>query len=221
MLPNPTARRACGSSRRQGSQRNLGQSMATISRTRSTAHRGRLAAAAAPATGALSIPDVLVLDRADLVAIWAQLHGAPPPRSISQPLLRRILAFDLQLTAAGGWPDGLEARLAKVSTNGARAKAPEPVAGGRFLREWNGTTHVVDITESGYQWNGRTWRSLSVIAREITGAHWSGPRFFGLKEDGKVDKKHARREGRNRSAASVPTKSAAHTNTVRRKAVQQ
>lgn len=49
-----------------------------------------------------------------------------------------------------------------------------------MLREWNGVTHVVEVTETGFLWNGETWRSLSAIAREITGAHWSGPRFFGL-----------------------------------------
>ena len=52
--------------------------------------------------------------------------------------------------------------------------------GGRLLREWNGVTHVVEVTETGFLWNGETWRSLSAIARAITGTHWSGPRFFGL-----------------------------------------
>ncbi|MDP3459099.1 MAG: DUF2924 domain-containing protein [Hyphomonas sp.] len=48
------------------------------------------------------------------------------------------------------------------------------------MREWNGREHVVDVTVDGYVWNGRTWRSLSAIAKEITGAKWSGPRFFGV-----------------------------------------
>ncbi|WP_229583444.1 DUF2924 domain-containing protein [Paracoccus sp. S-4012] len=48
-----------------------------------------------------------------------------------------------------------------------------------MLREWNGTTHVVEIGDDKYRWDGRNWDSLSAIAREITGAHWSGPRFFG------------------------------------------
>ncbi|MRX52003.1 DUF2924 domain-containing protein [Paracoccus sp. S-4012] len=58
-----------------------------------------------------------------------------------------------------------------------RSAAPKP--GGRLLREWNGTTHVVEIGDDKYRWDGRNWDSLSAIAREITGAHWSGPRFFG------------------------------------------
>ncbi len=53
--------------------------------------------------------------------------------------------------------------------------------GSRFLREWNGVTHVVERTEVGYLWNGKVHASLSGIARAITGAHWSGPRFFGVK----------------------------------------
>lgn len=53
-------------------------------------------------------------------------------------------------------------------------------AGARLLRDWNGRTHVVDVVESGYLYEGKTYRSLSAIARRITGAHWSGPRFFGL-----------------------------------------
>ena len=49
------------------------------------------------------------------------------------------------------------------------------------MRDWNGETHEVLVTEDGFQWNGKTWASLSVIAREMTGTRWSGPRFFGLK----------------------------------------
>jgi hypothetical protein len=49
------------------------------------------------------------------------------------------------------------------------------------MREWNGTTHVVEIAQDGYVWNGARYRSLSAIARDITGARWSGPRFFGLR----------------------------------------
>ncbi len=50
----------------------------------------------------------------------------------------------------------------------------------RLVREWRGETHDVLVLEDGFEWRGKSWRSLSVIAREITNAHWSGPRFFGL-----------------------------------------
>lgn len=56
----------------------------------------------------------------------------------------------------------------------------KPVPGDRLLREWNGKTHVVDVTDDGYLHDGRIYRSLTAIARQITGVHWSGPRFFGL-----------------------------------------
>jgi hypothetical protein len=59
-----------------------------------------------------------------------------------------------------------------------QAAAPKP--GTRFIRDWNGATHIVDVVDGGYLWKGTRYRSLSVIARTITGARWSGPRFFGL-----------------------------------------
>ena len=55
-----------------------------------------------------------------------------------------------------------------------------PRPGTRLVREWNGRTHVVDVIEDGFVFDGKTYRSLSAIAKRITGAHWSGPRFFGL-----------------------------------------
>ncbi len=60
------------------------------------------------------------------------------------------------------------------------AKAASVSVGSRFVREWNGRNHVVDAVEGGFLWNGRTYRSLSAVAKAITGAQWSGPRFFGL-----------------------------------------
>ena len=68
-------------------------------------------------------------------------------------------------------------------------RAPAPVAPGKSCigdldREWNGQTIAVEVTEDGFDWKDMSWRSLSEIAREVTGAHWSGPRFFGLKRNG-------------------------------------
>jgi hypothetical protein len=66
----------------------------------------------------------------------------------------------------------------KESEAARRAAAAGP--GTRFVRDWNGATHIVDVVDDGYLWKGVRYRSLSVIARTITGARWSGPRFFGL-----------------------------------------
>ncbi len=68
--------------------------------------------------------------------------------------------------------------------HGGRKTAPTLQSGARLVREWNGSTHVVDVVEGGFIWNGDRHRSLSAIARTITGARWSGPRFFGLTSDG-------------------------------------
>ena len=74
----------------------------------------------------------------------------------------------------------LRARLDRIAAGEERKPSPTLQSGARLLREWNGTTHVVDVQPDGFVWNGSPHRSLSAIARAITGACWSGPRFFGL-----------------------------------------
>lgn len=151
--------------------------------------------AKAPAA-ALALPTVAAIEameREALLALWGRLVPAQPPPKISMPFLRRILAFEVQARACGGLPAALRQRIARLGDPGARPATPQLKGGGRYLREWNGTTHVVDVVDGGLLWQGRTWRSLSVIAREITGAHWSGPRFFGLQQAGSSPRKAGRR----------------------------
>lgn len=78
-------------------------------------------------------------------------------------------------------PRALLRALASAGADETSRPPPRLRPGGRFIREWGGVSHVVDVTADGYLWQGRSYRSLSAIARAITGAHWSGPRFFGLK----------------------------------------
>lgn len=130
----------------------------------------------------ITLADLATMDRAALLAAWSDLFGSPAPKGISRSFLRRFIAFELQAKQSKGLSKSVMAALKRTET---RAQQPTTAAqrlkpGGRLLREWNGVTHVVDVTEAGYVWKGESWRSLSVIAREITGAHWSGPRFFGL-----------------------------------------
>jgi len=127
-----------------------------------------------------TVAEIETMDRPRLVALWQDLFGAPPPKSLSRPFMRRMLAFEVQARAMGGLPKGFTTKLERAAGVGAPKRSPAMQPGGRLLREWNGVTHVVDVTEQGYRWRDKTWRSLSAIAREITGAHWSGPRFFGL-----------------------------------------
>jgi len=78
----------------------------------------------------------------------------------------------------------LEAALQKDESPQRRRQCVVLAPGTRLIREWNGQTIAVDVGEKGFVWEDRTYRSLSEIAREETGAHWSGPRFFGLNRNG-------------------------------------
>lgn len=120
------------------------------------------------------------MSRTDLLALWARLMDGPPAAKISLVMLRQMLGFEVQARRHGGVAAATRQKLARMAKGKSRPTAPKLQGGGRLLREWNGTTHVVEVTAQGYLWRGTTWRSLSAIAREITGAHWSGPRFFGL-----------------------------------------
>jgi len=130
------------------------------------------------------------LPRDALVQAWTKTHGSAPPKGISRRLLERSAAHHLQLSAIGGMPRDLTRRLAGLvrkhdggaertgrgTTKGRTRLSP----GARLLREWNGRTYTVEVTEAGLHWNGKVWPSLTAIANAITGTRWSGPRFFGL-----------------------------------------
>jgi hypothetical protein len=133
---------------------------------------------------------VALLDRDGLVALWAEIMGSPVPRGMSQALLHAFLAFEVQQRSGGGLTKADLDRLNRISIGKARVSAPKMTAGARFVREWNGVTHVVERVAAGYHWNGKTFASLSAIAKEITGAHWSGPRFFGVTKATVVSKSH-------------------------------
>lgn len=134
-----------------------------------------------------SVAAIEGMDRDALLGLWSELMEGAPPRSMSQPLLRRLLSWEVQAKARGGLPAATRAKLDSLRAAQAKGKtalttSPRLKPGGRFLREWNGVTHVVDVVEGGFLWKSERHRSLSAIARAITGAHWSGPRFFGLQE---------------------------------------
>ena len=132
----------------------------------------------------LSVAEIETMDRAALIAAWDHLFCSPVPKSLSQAFLRRFLAFEIQARRFGGLPRGFVADLDRRTVGGGRASSPAIKPGGRLLREWNGLTHEVEVTETGFLWNRETYNSLSAVARAITGAHWSGPRFFGVKGGG-------------------------------------
>lgn len=129
-----------------------------------------------------SLDTISSLDRPALIALWREVFEGPVPERLSNPFLRRFLAFELQSRGKGGLPKDFMAHLAKhqhVRADASSTKRLKP--GGRLVREWNGATHIVDVVDDGFIWNGQRHRSLSAIAHTITGARWSGPRFFGLR----------------------------------------
>ncbi|MCY4180218.1 MAG: DUF2924 domain-containing protein [Litoreibacter sp.] len=118
------------------------------------------------------------LDRNGCLNRWREMFGRPPPKYLSPQFMRRVLIYETQARALGGLSQSIEQRLKKASL---RASAtPRAKAGTRLVREWNGRTYQVEVVDGGYVMDGKSWRSLSAIARHITGARWSGPRFFGV-----------------------------------------
>jgi len=115
---------------------------------------------------------------------WLDLSGVNLPHA-SPSLLRHLIAHQLQEKTLSKLPRYIERELDRI---GGTSDATAPtlprrgpiLPGTRFVREWNGRTIAVTATEGGFEWDGETFRSLSEIARKVTGAHWSGPRFFGL-----------------------------------------
>ena len=130
--------------------------------------------------------EIETMDRAALIAAWDKVVGTPVPKRLSQPFLRRFLAFEVQARERGGLPKGFVGKLTTAARVDPPPVSPALRSGGRLIREWNGVTHVVDVVDGGFHWKGQRYASLSPIARAITGARWSGPRFFGLKRTTRV-----------------------------------
>ena len=122
--------------------------------------------------------------RPELEAAWRKHFSCVPPKGVKRRFLERAIAYRLQAQAFGGLSPRLHKALGAAARDPTAAKfAPlvgTPKPGTRLVREWNGCNYTVDVLEAGYRFNGRVYRSLSAIARAITGARWSGPRFFGL-----------------------------------------
>src|SRR5580704_14652138 len=121
----------------------------------------------------------------ELRRVWRTFYHTRPPLGLSRDLIIRNLADKLQQRAHGGLSRALQRRLQILAgefERGARSFDPggAPKTGATLVRQWRGHTHTVLVRENGFEYDGRRYRSLTVIAERITGAHWSGPRFFGL-----------------------------------------
>src|SRR5260370_20771516 len=118
---------------------------------------------------------------------WGGLRCGDPTAGSSRDLMLREIAYKMQERAHGGLAPPIRRRLralaAEVEANGAAALATAILLkpGTRLLREWGGRTYTVIVLDDGFESEGERYQSLTQIARRITGAHWSGPRFFGLR----------------------------------------
>lgn len=112
----------------------------------------------------------------ELRIAWVRGMKSPPPK-ISAGLFRLALAHALQSKAAGGISRSTDRKLGELA-----AGSTGPPPGTRLSRSWQGKLHIVTVTEEQkFNWQGKDWESLSVIARTITGTRWSGPAFFGTR----------------------------------------
>lgn len=145
------------------------------------------------------VNSISALTRGDLLVRWEKHFGTLPHKMISTKLLVKAVAYAVQAEQHGGLSnrsrkellqlagvDGLPSvgkltdgrQSPAVRSRSRRSALPRP--GTQFVREWNGKSHVVEVVDKGFVWQGKTYRSLSAIASLITGTRWSGPRFFGI-----------------------------------------
>ena len=122
---------------------------------------------------------------ADLRTLWQSNYGHQPNPRWSRNFLAHSIAWQLQEARFGKMPRRLKSRLDRLADHMDQDPAYEPIfkPGTRLIRDWHGETHEVAVLDDGFAWHGNIYKSLSEIAREITGARWSGPRFFGLQKD--------------------------------------
>src|SRR5713226_151472 len=118
---------------------------------------------------------------------WTATSGKPLSREIGRSFLTRAIAYRLQERAYGGLKPATRRLLARVAEETATGSSPrkpqsrKAQSGTILIREWQGNAHRVTMLDDGVSFNGKRYRSLSEVAREITGSRWSGPRFFGLR----------------------------------------
>jgi hypothetical protein len=135
------------------------------------------------------------LSREQLRAKWRKALRQPAPLHLRKQMLVPMLAYKLQEQAYGGLKPQVKRRLRELAVrfaadpkqNAAKVATPARMKPGtRLIRDWQGDSHHVTVAESGFEYRGRTYASLSEIARKITGTRWSGPLFFGLRRTEKL-----------------------------------
>ncbi len=124
------------------------------------------------------ITSIELMDRAACLDQWRETFGRSPPKHLSPQFMKRVLIWELQNRLLGGVSKKTERTLKQIA--GGKTPLASAKPGSHLVREWNGRTYQVEVIGDGYVMDGKPYRSLSAIARHITGARWSGPRFFGV-----------------------------------------
>ena len=142
-----------------------------------------------PDSTARRLAELPKLGKPALNHFWEQVFDGPPPQRLRRDLIILILSYRIQEQAFGGLSTPTRSRLHQMARglnanpNAAVAPAPGLKPGTRLVREWRNKVHVVEVDQKGYHYDGGHYTSLSEIARLITGVRWSGPLFFGLKNN--------------------------------------
>ncbi len=141
----------------------------------------------------VEIAGLTTLSREQLQAKWRELYRTEMPRKIGRDRLIRAIAYRLQENAYGGLKPATRRILAKIAADAAARRPMKVVperslkSGTVLLREWHGVQHQVTVLDSAIMFQKKQYKSLSEVARKITGARWSGPLFFGLKSSQVTD----------------------------------
>jgi Protein of unknown function (DUF2924) len=134
----------------------------------------------------MTLARMMELSPEQLRAEWARRYDALAP-NLAIELLRMGLAYKLQEQRQGGLSRDTRTMLRHAAAAGEEPPRLVPLPrkltpGTRLVRDWHGVGHSVTVLDRGFEYDGRSWKSLSAIAREITGTQWNGPKFFGLAE---------------------------------------
>ncbi len=147
-----------------------------------------------PRTTAIVTERLAAIEQMDIGALkaeWRKYFRHEPPPRLSRRLMQLGVAWKIQAKAYGGLSAATKRELDRLARSLAeegdirRERVARLKPGAKLIREWRGETHTVVVLEEGFEWQGRRWRSLTAIAKAISGGKWSGPRFFGLTSPGR------------------------------------
>jgi plastocyanin len=152
---------------------------------------------------------------------WKTLFGHPAPKSLRRNFLARAVAYQMQVEAYGGLSVATKRRLREIAIAVRNGDANAVLGsvrikpGTQMIRQWQDTTHTVTALAEGFEWNGRTYKSLSAVANAITGTNWNGFAFFGIKRTPSSNKNAA--GPRRDKLGAVPDAKAAAVSTLKTK----